>query len=380
MKLLYLAPIRLPTEKAHGIQIMETCAAMSRAGAEIELVIPNRKTHIKEDPFNYYSIKERFPITRLRVPDTVSCGRFGFIFYAVIFAIRAALYSQRMGADFIYTRDPTTLCICAIAGARPLAWEVHTAHPGVPGFIMRRTGAFVAITRGLARWYESRGVPSDAMHVAPDAVDLSIFNAVGDRQKERLALRTRLGIPAGAKIALYLGSFGLYSWKGVDVAREAAAYAHAQNTKWLFVGGSPEECENLKRGAGEQLITLPRVGRKDIANLLCAADVLLLPNKSGDSASERDTSPMKLFEYMASGVPIVASDVPSLREVLDENTAFLVPPNNPEALAEGVHRALSEIEEAERRARASRPAVEAYTSGKRAEGMLNFLTRRTKIG
>ena len=378
MKLLYLAPIRLPTEKAHGIQIMGTCAAMSRAGAEIELIIPNRKTHIKEDPFNYYSIKERFPITRLRVPDTVSCGRFGFIFYAVIFAIRAAFYSRRIGADFIYTRDPITLCTLSVFRVRPLAWEVHTAHPRVPKFIMRGVSAFVPITRGLARWYEARGVPTADIHVAPDAVDLSLFNAVKDRQKERVALRARLNIPAESKIALYIGSFGLYAWKGVDVARKAAE--HAPEIRWLFVGGTAKECEELTRGAPKQVMTLPRVRREDIANLLCAADVLLLPNKSGDPASERDTSPMKLFEYMASGVPVVASDVPSLREVLNKRNSFLAPPNDPKALAEEVRGILSNPDEAEARASAARIDVEAYTWDKRAEDMLNFLKQRTKTG
>ncbi|MDO8552906.1 MAG: glycosyltransferase family 4 protein [bacterium] len=376
MRVLYLAPIRLPTEKAHGIQIMETCAALTRAGADVELVIPNRETHIKENAFDYYSIKERFPITRLRVPDTVSYGRFGFLFYAVIFAIRAALYAHRAKTDFVYTRDPTTLSVCAMLGVGPLAWEVHTAHPGVPKFITRRVSALIPITRGLADWYKSRGAPAGDIHVAPDAVDLSIFKAIKDRQKERLALRARLGVPAGAKIALYIGSFGLYAWKGVDIARKAAEYA--PDVIWLFVGGTEKECAELTRGAPTQVKTLPRARREEIAGLLCAADVLLLPNKSGDTASERDTSPMKLFEYMASGVPIVSSDVPSLREVLNERNAFLVRPNDPKALAEKVRHVLASGQEAGRRAGEARADVEAYTWDKRAEGMLNFLKLHVK--
>src|SRR3989338_7383976 len=374
VKLLYVAPIRLPTEKAHGIQIMETCAALSRAGAEVELVVPGRKTHIKEDAFDYYNIKERFLITRLYAPDTVAYGRVGFLFHVITFAFRAALYARRAKADIVYTRDPTTLCVCSICGVRPLAWEVHTTHPGVPGFITRRVSAFISITRGLARWYEARGVPADAIHVAPDAVDLAAFDAIRDREAERFSLRKRLGIPADSKIALYLGSFGLYAWKGADVARAAAKLA--PDVKWLFVGGSPEECEDLKRDALEQIITYPRTRREDIAALICSADVLLLPNKSGDSASERDTSPMKLFEYMASGVPLVASDIPSLREIVDENTAFMVPPNDPKALADGVHKALSDPLEAMRRATAAHTAAQAYTWDKRAEGLRAFLERR----
>ena len=376
MRLLYLAPIRLPTEKAHGIQIMETCAALTRAGAKVELVIPNRKTHIREDPFHYYSIREKFPITRLSVPDTVSYGRFGFIFYAVIFAIRAALYAYRAKADFVYTRDPITLCVCAVSGIRPLAWEVHTAHPGVPKFVTHKVNAFISITRGLADWYKSRGAPTGDIHVAPDAVDLTQFNSIGDPQSERLALRARIGVLPDAKIALYIGSFGLYAWKGVDIARQAAEYS--PDVIWLFVGGAPAECEELTRGAPKQVMTLPRVRREDIAKLICSADVLLLPNKSGDSASDRDTSPMKLFEYMASGVPIVASDIGSLREVLDESTAYLVPANDPHALARCVEKALADSSGARERADNALKAVGAYTWDKRAEGMLNFLEQHLK--
>lgn len=373
MKILYIAPIRLPTEKAHGIQIMETCAALARAGAEVELVVPDRKTHIQEDAFEYYHIKERFRITRLHSPDTVSYGRIGFLFHVVLFALRAARYARRAKADIVYTRDPATLCICSITRIRPLAWEVHTAHPGVPAFITRSVRAFIAITQGLARWYEARGIPPRSIHVAPDAADTAAFDAVRDRERTRTSLRERLRLPADSKMALYVGSFGLYVWKGIDVARAAAEFA--PDVTWLFVGGSPEECEDLKRGAPAQVLTHPRVRREDIAALICAADVLLLPNKSGDAASERDTSPMKLFEYMASGVPLVASDIPSLREIVDENTAFLVPPNDPQALADAVRRALSQPREAMRRANAAHAAVQAYTWDKRAEGLLAFLER-----
>ena len=85
---------------------------------------------------------------------------------------------------------------------------------------------------------------------------------------------------------------------------------------------------------------------------------------------------MKLFEYMASGVPTIASDVPSLREILNEKNSFLVSPNNPVALAEGVRRILSSPRDADTRARTALVDVESYTWDKRAEGMLNFLKIR----
>lgn len=371
MKILYIAPIRLPTEKAHGIQIMETCAALVRAGAEVELVIPGRHTPIKEDPFTYYAIKERFPITTLPVPDTVWLGRFGFLFHVLTFGIRAAHYARRSNG-VAYTRDPMTVTILSFLGVKRLAWEVHTSHAGVPRAVLTSVRGVIPITKGLALWYRARGVLEEALHVAPDAVSLRAFGRI-DRAAARASLHEKLGIPVDANIALYVGSFGLYAWKGIDIARDAAA--RVPQVTWLFVGGTPEECEAFTQSASPNVRTLPRARREDMPALISAADVLLLPNKSGEAASERDTSPMKLFEYMASGVPIVASDIPSLREVLNERNSFLVRPNEPSALARGVREALADTE-ASRRAKMARADVESYTWDRRAENLLAFLRRR----
>ncbi|HRY62339.1 MAG TPA: hypothetical protein P5056_01035 [Candidatus Paceibacterota bacterium] len=62
MKISYLANIRIPTDRAHGIQIMKTCEALSSQGVVVELVVPSRKNSIKEDPFSYYQVKENFKI------------------------------------------------------------------------------------------------------------------------------------------------------------------------------------------------------------------------------------------------------------------------------------------------------------------------------
>src|SRR3989344_6026752 len=78
MRIAYLANIRLPTEKAHGLQIMKTCEAFVKAGHEVELIVTDRKTPITEEPFAYYGVKTKFTITRLSVPDTVHWGKVGF--------------------------------------------------------------------------------------------------------------------------------------------------------------------------------------------------------------------------------------------------------------------------------------------------------------
>jgi len=86
------------------------------------------------------------------------------------------------------------------------------------------------------------------------------------------------------------------------------------------------------------------------------------------------TSPLKLFEYMAAGVPIVASDLPSTREILTpEVNAVLVPPNNPQALAAGIQRVLEDRDLANRIAQNALEDVMQFSWKKRAEKIIIFL-------
>ena len=65
MKLFYIANARIPTEKAHGLQIMKMCEAFARSGLEVELIIPNRKNPIKKDTFDFYDIERKFKIKKI---------------------------------------------------------------------------------------------------------------------------------------------------------------------------------------------------------------------------------------------------------------------------------------------------------------------------
>jgi len=104
-----------------------------------------------------------------------------------------------------------------------------------------------------------------------------------------------------------------------------------------------------------------------VADLLSQADVLILPN-TASAISTRFTSPLKLFEYMAAGRPIVASDLPSIREILrDGENALLVEPGNASALAAAIQRILADPELAAALARAALDQVPAYSWERRAQ-------------
>ena len=112
-----------------------------------------------------------------------------------------------------------------------------------------------------------------------------------------------------------------------------------------------------------------------------AADVLVLPNTAQAAISREHTSPLKLFEYMAAGRPIVASDLPSLREVLRHgDNAWLMQPDDPAALAQGIQHLLAEPALAARLAAQAQEEVQAYTWEQRAANILRFVGAHVSTG
>ena len=76
MKIIYITNSRVPTDKAHGFQVMKTCEAFSNLGVELELWIPRRFNQVKENPFSYYGIREIFSIKRIPVVDLIPLEKF----------------------------------------------------------------------------------------------------------------------------------------------------------------------------------------------------------------------------------------------------------------------------------------------------------------
>ena len=105
----------------------------------------------------------------------------------------------------------------------------------------------------------------------------------------------------------------------------------------------------------------------EVAARLRGADVVALPNPAS-AISSTFTSPLKLFEYMVSGRPIVASDLPAVREILrDGENALLVEPGNPEALAAGIRRIRNDAALGRRLAAQAMLDAGQYTWARRAE-------------
>ena len=361
MKILYVANVRMPTEKAHGIQIAKTCEAFVKAGADVELVVPDRATHIKESVAEYYGLKNAFPVTRLRVPDIVSWGFVGFMIESLVFALAAAREARRRDS-LVYGRDEIVLAAVTLFTNCPIVWESHTGAWNILArYVSRRAKEMVVITGGLRDFYVDRGVPSEKIHVAHDGLDRADFEHAESKEDAR----ARLGLPRDMRIALYIGALG--GWKGTDTLFEASEFL-PDTVRIAVIGGTQDQIARARKKF-PRVLFLGEKPYRDIARNQAAADVLVLPNTGKDVISVHFTSPLKLFTYMASDRPIVASDIPSTREVLPEGAAFWFVADDAESLAEAIQKAQSDPNASEK-VSIAKSQVLLYTWDARARAIL----------
>lgn len=372
-KLLYIANQRMPTEKAHGLQIAKMCEAFAGLGLEVELLAPTRHSVLKETLFEYYSVNNNFKFKRVFTPDFYLPGKLDFIAFLVknfISALTLFFYAMREKADIIFSRDELPLYFLSFF-RKNLVFEAHKYSKSKSIFYKRFNGLglkTIVISDGLKNAFLKFGFNEKNLLTSADSVDLEEFDI--DITKEEA--RKRVGLPLDKKIILYSGQF--FSWKGVDVLMEASD--NFKNELFVFVGGISGDPNVFKGkfGGRENILMLGQKPHKKIPYFLKAADALVLPNKKDGQISEFYTSPLKLFEYMASGRPIVASDLPSIREILNERNAIIVEPNNARTLADGIKKAIHDTDFSEKIAIKALEDVKNFTWAKRTEKIIGFIS------
>lgn len=359
----YVANVRIPTEKAHGAQILKTCEAFAHVGVDVRLCVSARKSAITSDPFEYYGIQKKFPLLRAWSLNTVSWGSWGFRLQSLTFALGASTYIRQ--GSIVYGRDEMVLWAIRLFRKNPMLWESHT---GSWNFFARRVvrsaTSIVVISQGLKDFYVTRGVDVRKIIVAHDGVDLSSFEHVSSQ----VEARKQLGLPIDKKIVMYIGR--LDGWKGVGTLLEASE-SFGNDMQLVVIGGESKQVELVQKKY-PRVLFLGYIPYSAVANNQAAADVLVLPNTARDTTSRYYTSPLKLFTYMASGKPIVISDLPSIREVVTDREVFFVEPDNAHALAEGVLQALT-APDAFVRAAAARAKVVEYTWDTRVRRILAYI-------
>jgi glycosyltransferase involved in cell wall biosynthesis len=374
LRVVYVGSPPLFSRGASAIHVMKMCHAMAKLGIDVELVLPSYNN--KADIFEYYGVEPNFKLITFPSLKNSSARHIGH-------GILSSIYTKinRKNFDLVLTRNIFYTYLSTRFFNIPTIYDAH--HPLVKAahFLFnsfkdsKHLIRFSTNSKGLADIYLKLGLPEDKLIVAPNGVDLEKFEGVPSKEEAR----KELNLPIDKKIVCYSGN--TYSGRGIELLIEASL--RLRDALFLIVGGLENDIENYKKIAqekrAENLKLVGFISHKKVPLYISSADVLVMPYTSrmtikGGSTAAEFTSPIKLFEYMASRRPIVATSLPSIKEILkDGSNALLVGPDDVDLLVKGIKRVLEDHALAEKLAAQAGSDVKKYTWEKRVKRILNGL-------
>lgn len=358
MKLLYLTNVQIPAENAQNLQVQSMCKAFFYLLKDNFLLVSpwNRENEKMRSIYSWKKIKIlRWPLRR-------ASRQLNFIF-------KTKKIVKNFQPDVIYTRDIAVAWFFRKLGFKTV-YEIHKPFTTMIGNmifkLVSKNIKIVAISQALKNFIIKKyGLSSENVLVAHDGVFLEDYEKIKETKEE--LKKKYLNSLKDNFVVLYGGSFE--RGKGIDLILEASR--RLPETFFVVIGGSQEEIKRME-DVPENLIFLGRKLQEEIPNYLKSADLLILPFTKNLSTYKYH-SPLKIFEYMASGIPILASNLGSTIEILNDQNSFLFDPENLISFIEKIKYIKNNEEEAIIRTQVAMEDVKNYTWQKRAMNILNFL-------
>ncbi len=376
LKIIYPVPELFPDNRARFIQIINTCHKLAQSGANVTLLTGLKKGFSEYDILKYYGLPslQSFRITRLPILRAEKKGLLRFSWNGVFhYSLLLYLFAKR------YTFERTFLYLRHLKLAHFLLkykkllnisclFEVHEIFykntisknkhklKSTEIKVFKDIDKIICISRALKDCLINLDIPEEKIYIVPDGVRDDWFN-----------VEKKLG-----KYICYTGS--LYRWKGVDILISAMKYLPDE---YLLIVGGGKRLNDLQELARQENVLnrvkfTENVPHFKIPEYLSYAKIAVLPNIF--EGPSKYTSPLKLFEYMASGIPIVASNIPVFHEILEDGeNAILFEPGNPGDLAKSIRKILNNPELYKKLSIAAKKEAEKYTYKKRAERILKVL-------
>jgi len=355
LRILFLAPQPFFEVRGTPLAVLHLTRALAALGHEVDLL-----TFPQGEPAATPGVRHlrslRLPVGRVKAGPSLAkmvldgpflaeaVLRLAFGRYDVVHAVEesahlVAPFARLLGVPLVVDVDssiPDQLRYSGFATRGPLVWLADS----LEAHALRHAAAAVTVCTSLTEGVRRRAPALPVFQVEdPPLVDRREPPA----PEAIAALRRELGLDE-APVVLYSGNFEPY--QGVELLLEATP--RVPGAQFLFMGGRPAEIEALRTRA-EPLGSAARVffsGTRPPSELpafLALADVLVSPRVKGEN------TPFKIYSYLASGRPIVATRIPTHTQLLDDSLAFLVEPTS-EALAAGLRQALEQKDDARGRA------------------------------
>lgn len=227
----------------------------------------------------------------------------------------------------------------------------------------------------IVRW----GIAPKRVTVESDGVDLGRFSSLPKAAQAKSAF----GLPADRWIVGYIGSLVTRNHleKGVRELLQALSILKRSEGKYFgwIVGGPDKKIEEYKKHAlslrlsDEDIRFEGQLPAPSVPRAISAFDLCVYPAPKGAASHPyfmRDTSPLKLFEYLAAGKPIVCADLPPVKDIVDETMVTFAKPGDPKSMADAIAWVIGQPEEAERKAKKGKEHVKRFDWKERMKRIL----------
>lgn len=370
-----------PDDPVGLIRIWTLASALTKAGDRVTVFAPRYRSALVPRPFPIVPVR----LLHRRLLRPLSYGLSSFLH---------GLWRARRGKpDLLYYRwmeSPHAVilarllgarCVCEVNGEPVPDWSaggtVRSLKHWVARFALRRCDRVVVLTDGLKDLLVRRyAVPASRIIVLPSGTDLQLFVPC-----EAEACRAECGLPADRLYVGFVGSF--YRYQGLETLVEAMVSIKraCPNARLLLVGdgeAAAELKEQVERaGLMDSIVWAGRVPYERVPRLIGAMTVCVAPFR----ADRGETSPVKLFDYLACARPVVASSIPSVTGVFTPETGVrLVPPDDPLRLAEAVIDLLQQPQQRAAMGEQGRRFVEGQFGWDRIVERLHVWLRESEVG
>ena len=360
-RVLVVAPQPLGEPRGTPIAVCNVLTALTELGCEVDLLtypvgpavdIPGVRVLHAPNPFGLRRVPIGFSFRKLLLDAALVPAMWRQVRrvrYCCIHAVEEAAFPAvwlggRYGVPVIYDMQ-SSLPEQMVRHRAFRGRRVQAVLRKCEAWLLQRADAVVS-SAGLLQKVAATapGTPAREWHFPSAPTDPA---PAGDR-----ALRAQLEIQADAQVVLYAGTFEPYQGLSTLLGAAGRVLQAVPNAVFVLVGGDHDAVEALRRdarrlGLNGAVRLVERRPRTEIPAYLAMAELLVSPRIYGDNL------PLKVFDYLAAGRPIVATDLPAHRALLDETRAVLTPPTAP-ALADGIVYVLRTPERAAALARSAR--------------------------
>ena len=346
-KVLMIAPQPFYEDRGTPIVILEELKIFSKLGYQVDLAtypigsdisLPGVNITRTANPLRFESVAVGFSVRKL-IMD-------------LLLLLTALRLSSRNHYDCIHgiEEGAAIALMCKAICGIPIIYDMHSSLPD-----QLRKSIFFRSMKGqkFAKGFEkllldradavisSAGLANHVLTKIPDKAVWECYFPVVNSSEHIQSFSRKIGTN-GRPTVVYAGNFS--SYQGLDLLIEAAAIIRLEMPDILFmlIGGSEFDTKPIshlveKHNLDGNIQLHPRIPRSEVVNYLSIADALVLPRRHGHN------TPLKLFEYMTSNKPIVATEIPAHTALLNSQSAVLVKPTA-EALARGLIRVIQDTQ------------------------------------